>query len=282
MAGELVFITGATGFIGFAVLHQALESGYRVRISIRKEPQIQTLSSHPLIAPFVTQGKVSFAIVPDITVAGAFDEVLKDVVYVEHLAAALPGPVSLLPFLFILSEKAPGGSHANKGIKTDNPEQDIVQPAIHGTTSILTSALLHASIKRIVITSSIAAILSSTAQSASTPTTYTSTSRVSPLPTGPWPNGIEAYRGAKALALDATDRFVAEKKPRFSIVNVMPGYVIGRNALAMSARELQSGSNNVVLGLVTGNVRKEAQLATVVDVRDVARVQVEALDGRKV
>ncbi|TVY33121.1 putative uncharacterized oxidoreductase, partial [Lachnellula subtilissima] len=251
-------ITGATGFIGFAVLHQALESGYRVRISIRKEPQAQTLSSHPLIAPFVAQGKVSFAIVPDITVSGAFDEALKDVVYVEHLASALPGP-------------------------TENPEQDIVQPAIHGTTSILNSALLHSSIKRIIITSSIAGIISSAAQTDRSPTApYTSSSRVSPLPSGPWANGVVAYRGAKALALDATDRFVAEKKPRFSIVNIMPGYVIGRNALATSARDLQNGSNNVVLSLVTGNVREEPQLATVVDVRDVARVQVEALDEGKV
>lgn len=91
-----------------------------------------------------------------------------------------------------------------------------------------------------------------------------------------------AYRGAKALALDATDRFVAGEKPRFSVVNIMPGYVIGRNERAASSRELLGGSNGVVLALVTGSVREEAQLATVVDVRDVARVQVGALDEGRV
>jgi hypothetical protein len=57
----------------------------------------------------------------------------------------------------------------------------------------------------------------------------------------------------------------------------MPSYVIGRNALATSTSQLQKGSNNVVLSLVTGNIHTDPQLATVVDVRDVARVEVEAL-----
>lgn len=157
-----------------------------------------------------------------------------------------------------------------------------MQPAIHGTTSILTSALQHPSIRRIVITSSIAALLPFDAQTALSKKTYTGTSRVTPLPTGPWTAGPIAYCDAKALALDATDRFVAEKKPGFSVVNVMPGYVIGRNELADSTEKLRKGSNNLVLSIVTGVVRTDPVSATVVDVRDVAKVQVGALDERKV
>jgi hypothetical protein len=111
MAGELVFVcptfhlntlTNTTldhrsnRLYRFRRPPPSLQSGYRVRISIRKESQIRSLSAHALISPYVAQGKVEFVVVPDITVPGAFDEALKDVVYVEHLASQLPGPVSLL------------------------------------------------------------------------------------------------------------------------------------------------------------------------------------------
>ena len=37
MGDELVFITGASGFIGSHVTDQILKSGYRARLSVRKE-----------------------------------------------------------------------------------------------------------------------------------------------------------------------------------------------------------------------------------------------------
>jgi nucleoside-diphosphate-sugar epimerase len=73
-----------------------------------------------------------------------------------------------------------------------------------------------------------------------------------------------------------------EKNPVFSVVNVMPGYVIGKNELADSRAKLRAGSNHVVLNIVTGIVNTNKVVGTVVDVRDVARVQVEALDETKV
>jgi len=73
-----------------------------------------------------------------------------------------------------------------------------------------------------------------------------------------------------------------EKKPKFSVVNLMPGYVIGRNELAESSAKLRAGSNFVVLNLVTRVVNPNTVVGTVVDVRDTARVQVEALDEEKV
>jgi len=88
-------ITGATGFVGFAVLAKALQAGYKVRISVRKAAQIEIIKSHVLIAPYVEKGVVEFAVVPDITVKGAFDEALKDVVGVLHIASPLPAAVCI-------------------------------------------------------------------------------------------------------------------------------------------------------------------------------------------
>lgn len=91
MAGEIVFITGATGFVGFAVLLEALKAGYRVRISVRRASQAEELESHQLIAPFVS--KVECVVVPAITAEGAFDETLEGVTYILHVASPLPKPV---------------------------------------------------------------------------------------------------------------------------------------------------------------------------------------------
>jgi uncharacterized protein YbjT (DUF2867 family) len=88
-------LTGATGFLGFAILAKALTSGHRVRISVRKSEQITTIQNHRLIAPFVSQNKLEFVIVPDITTDGAFDSALKDVTGILHVASPLPLPVRL-------------------------------------------------------------------------------------------------------------------------------------------------------------------------------------------
>ena len=134
-------------------------------------------------------------------------------------------------------------------------ERNIIHPAIHGTTSILNSALKTSSIRRVVITSSIVAIVPGKvlSQGDSSSTTYNSSSRVRPSPTSPFEeNAATAYRAAKALALDATDRFLIDKKPHFTIVNVMPGYVIGENALATDREGLSDGSNALITTIIQG------------------------------
>lgn len=83
--------------MGFAVLTQALRSGYRVRASVRHAGQIADIQSHALIKPFVDQGHLDFVLVPDITAEGAFDAVLKDVVGILHIASPYPRPVGSLP-----------------------------------------------------------------------------------------------------------------------------------------------------------------------------------------
>lgn len=256
MAGELVFITGATGFIGFAVLLDSLKAGYRVRASVRQASQITTLRAHPLIQPFLHN--LDFVVVPDITTVGAFDDVLKDVIFIEHVASPLPNPAL-------------------------DPETGIIQPAIKGTTTLLHSALKIPSIRRVVITSSLVAIIPGQALvQGDSKTIYTSTSRVTPLPTAPW-NPSYAYAASKVLALDAVDHFLAEQKPHFSIVNLHPGFVVGEDELVTDkAENLVKGSNKVVLDPLLGNSYDSSRPTEVVHVRDVARIHVLALDEKKV
>jgi nucleoside-diphosphate-sugar epimerase len=78
--------------VGFAVLLQALRTGYRVRISVRRESQAQDIKQHAKIQPYSSSLEV--VVVPDITADGAFDASLAGVTYIEHVASPLPNPVS--------------------------------------------------------------------------------------------------------------------------------------------------------------------------------------------
>jgi nucleoside-diphosphate-sugar epimerase len=128
MPSGLIFITGATGFIGSAVALEALKAGYRLRISIRKESQIPKLKK--VLGKFEQQ--IDFVIVPDITQESSFAGKLDGVDYVLHLASPLP--------------------HG-----TD--KETYFGPAVKGTTAILREAAKVSTIKRVVITSSIAALI---------------------------------------------------------------------------------------------------------------------------
>jgi nucleoside-diphosphate-sugar epimerase len=120
MPQDLVFITGATGFIGAETVRDILTAGYRVRLSVRKESQTSGLKD--LFAAHVD--KIDFVVVPDITTPGAFDSTLDGVTYVIHAASPMPG-------------------------KGQDVRKDYVDPAVLGTESILKSASRKPDIKRV-------------------------------------------------------------------------------------------------------------------------------------
>ena len=90
------------------------------------------------------------------------------------------------------------------------------------------------------------------------------------------------YFVSKVLALDATDRFQAKNQPHFSIVNIMPSFVIGKNELVRAATLVPAGSNGVVMSILLGQKSSTPRLRPTVHVQDVARVHVGVLDEQKV
>lgn len=111
---------------------------------------------------------------------------------------------------------------------------------------------------------------------------YTAASRVLPLPTGPWSDFGAAYRDSKVLALNATERFKTDKSPHFSIVNIMPGYVIGANELVTDVNEIANGSNGVVMAIITGLQAPSARPLSLIGLSDVVRAHVGSLDEEKI
>lgn len=126
MPKSTVFITGATGFIGAHVALSALKAGYNIKLSVRRAAQIESLRQ----ALDAFAKNVEFVVVPDYTSSNAFDDALKNVDYVIHVASPLA-----------------------------KPNEDLLTPAVKGTTSILESASRTPSVKKVVITASVASLI---------------------------------------------------------------------------------------------------------------------------
>lgn len=130
MSKPLVLITGAAGHIGFRTLVFTLQAGYRARVSSRKLAQAEALRNVESIKPYLDS--IEFVEVPDFLANGAFDEAVRGVDYVLHLASLIPAP-----------ELA------------GDVKKHILEPAVRGTVGMLQSAAKSNLVKRVVMTSSV-------------------------------------------------------------------------------------------------------------------------------
>jgi nucleoside-diphosphate-sugar epimerase len=84
----LVLLTGATGHVGSTTLLRLCQDGYRVRAVVRSQDQITSV----LTLPSLKNGSgLSFAVVPDNSREGAYEETMKDVTFVIHCKQESPG-----------------------------------------------------------------------------------------------------------------------------------------------------------------------------------------------
>lgn len=81
-----------SGFLGYATAVSALESGYRVRGVVRKETQIDEIKR---TLPRQFLDNIEFVIVPDLRADGAFNDAMKDVDHMIHMASPVGMAVSL-------------------------------------------------------------------------------------------------------------------------------------------------------------------------------------------
>lgn len=235
-----------------------------VRAAIRSEAKKSQILSAPSIKAINPESRLTFAIIPDLIAPGAYDEAIKDATYAIHLAS----PIVL------------------KGeILAENYHSALIEPAVAGTVSILKAAIKTPSIKRVVITSSIVAIVPSKYffdEDTPLGTVWDHNSRTAADP-GPYPSDFYAYNASKVYALEATDAFVKENKPHFDVVNIDPAFVVGKNELITDSADIHLGTNGPVTGLViAGNKADYSLTGCTVHVDDVAFVHVKALDVKNV
>ena len=254
---EIVLLTGATGFIGFRTLVEALRAGYHVRAAVRNEGGIQKIKAADSIKPYL--GQLNFALVPDILKEDAYYEAVKGVDYIIHLASPT---TNLDP---IPSE--------------EEYDEVLIQPAVQGTMNMLSAASKYSpTTKRIVITASIVSIIEWPEMFMETGNIFDEQSRTA-TPSGPFGGLFAGYGGSKVAALNATEKYVQTQKPHFDINHIGPAFVIGKHELAKTRAEILAGTNGAALGHVLGNAGGPTP-STSVFIDDIAQMHVRALDPK--
>jgi nucleoside-diphosphate-sugar epimerase len=256
MTADLVLITGATGHLGFRVLRYALEFGYNVRAAVRSEAKAKTVRSNSLLKD-VQDSQLSFAIVPDFLAPGAFDEAVRGVKYIIHVASPL-------------STRAPEGFDAN---------EYFFRPAIKGTMGVFESAKKTDSVERIVVTSSVVAIQPLSTFRESDGGVLTAESRI-PVDQGPYPVPFAAYAASKAAALNEAEKWMKTEKPRFDAIHIHPSFIFGRDDTASTTPDFQTGTNRLPLNIALGNPAMPGTVNNFNNVEDNAKIHVLSLDPK--
>ena len=260
MSGDLVLITGGTGLIGIKTIHTALKAGYSVRAAVRSQAKADAVLATPTVKAINPGSRLTFVIVPDILADNAYDEAVKGVKYIIHSAS----PVI-----------------KGEGFTPDQYETHLLQPAIKGTSGILDSAYKAHGIKRIVITSSEVAIIPWEEFIAKEVDTVFDDTYEIPFPAGPYSHVFEAYAAGKVRALVATKEFVAQKKPEWDVINIMPSFVVGDNEMVTDPKLISDGTVSAAMAQVLGGDSGWGAVpSTSIHVQDIARLHVESLNPK--
>ncbi|KAH6903380.1 D-lactaldehyde dehydrogenase [Coprinopsis sp. MPI-PUGE-AT-0042] len=254
--GSKVLVTGANGFIAIWVVRRLLEKGYSVKGTVRSEGKSAYLRDY-----FKSYGnKLELVVVPDITQDGAFDEAVKGVDAIEHTAS---------PF----------------STNLDDPD-DFIIPAVKGTVGVLKSALKNApNVKRIVITSSVAAVMTVTSEPSNfSEKDWNEASIKEVEEKGREADTMTKYRASKTLAEKAAWAFYNENrdKVKWDISVINPPFVFGPPIHEVSTSDaLNVSVRHWWDNVVSDKPKTEQALAfssSWVDVRDLADAHVLALE----
>lgn len=252
--GDYILVTGASGFIAAHTSRQFLREGFKVRGTVRSRSKGEYLKNL-----FEGQGQFDYVIVEDLTHEGGHDEAVKGVDAVAHLAS---------PYYMT-------------GVKDP---QELIQPALRGTTEVLKSVQRHnPKCKRIVLTSSVAAIMSSFSRPGAvhyTEKDWNQDSVKQVEEKGKNAAGADSYRASKTLAEQSLWKFIEDEKPSWDAVSINPPLVIGEVIHECDEPEKLNTSVAGFYAWASGKKRESdlpAPFGNWVNVHDVALAHVRAL-----
>lgn len=235
MAPELrVCVTGAAGFVASWLVRELLEKGVLVRGTVRRIASADHLRALP--------GAVERLelVEADLTVPGSFEPAVRGCAVVFHTAS---------PYV----------------IQVDNPQRDLVDPAVNGTLEVLRACVKATDVARVVLTSSMAAVTDE--PDSSQVLTEADWNEKSTLQRNP-------YYLSKTMAERAAWTFVEREHPSFDLVAMNPFMIMGP-----SLGPGLNVSNKIVADLVNGVYPGILSITWgIVDVRDVAHAHVRAAE----
>jgi dihydroflavonol-4-reductase len=230
---DKVLVTGATGYIAGHAIERLLAQGHIVVGTVR-DPGDTAKTAHLRAMPGASERLTLVA--ADLNRPGAFDAHM-DVDVVMHMAS---------PYALTVKD----------------PQADLVDPAVNGTLAALTAAKTSARVRRIVLTSSMAAVTDEPDGRVLTEADWNSRSSLT----------RNAYYFSKTQAERAAWDFMAREKLGFDLVVMNPFLVIGPshtrtiNTSAQTFADMANGKTPAIMALTWG----------VVDVRDVAEAHLRA------
>ncbi len=244
--GELVAVTGASGFVGAHVVRSLLGHGLRVRAVVRdpNDPS-KTAPVRAAVAdlPPAQQALLEFG-AGDLLVPGSYDAALRDCQGVAHVAAVAR-------------------------LAAKDPQREIVDPSVQGVETVYAAAERSGSVRRIVHTSSIVAGVRYDDARKGHRFDERDWNTESTLQTDPY--GL-AKTLAERRAWQLAEAQVA--KGGYDVVVINPGYVLG----TLYARAHIRSSPATVAGLMTGAFPAIPRLSfAYVDALDVAEAHSQAL-----
>lgn len=239
--GERVLVTGASGYVGGHCVVDLLRRGYRVRGTVRslaKRAGVERLAS------FVPGSQDRLEIVEaDLAEDRGWPEAVRDCTYVLHVASPFPSNVP-------------------------KDEMEVIGPAVDGTKRVLAAAAAtRGSVKRVVMTSSIAAVAYGRRDS---------TDKIFTEDDWSIAENCDPYQKSKTLAERFAWDYVRALPPdqRFELAVVNPGFVLG----PLLDSDVQT-SSELVKRLLRRELPGCPQLGfAVVDVRDVAMMHRLAME----
>ncbi|VVA25192.1 PREDICTED: cinnamoyl-CoA reductase [Prunus dulcis] len=239
-AEKVVSVTGASGYIASWVVKLLLQRGYTDKASVR-DPNDKKKTEHLLALDGAKERLQLFK--ADLLEEGSFNSVVEGSEGVFHTAS---------PFYHDVSD----------------PQAELIDPALKGTLNVLRSCAKVPSIKRVVITSSMAAVAFNGKPLA--PDVIIDESWFSDLAVCEklklW------YMISKTLAEDAAWKFTKEN--RIDMVAINPGLVIGP-----LLQPTLNTSVEPVLKLINGAETFPNITYRWVDVRDVANAHILAFEN---
>lgn len=238
-----ILVTGGSGYMASWIIKYLLEEGLIVHATVRNLNDQKKLQ-HLIDIQHLVPGTLKF-FQADLLIDGSFDEAIKGCELVIHTAS---------PFLLT-------------GIK--DAKKQLIQPALQGVRNVFFAANESGSVKRIVLTSSIVALVGDTIEIPNLPNqkvdekcwNTTSTADHQPYPFSKTIAEREAWK-------------LTEQMNSFDLVVINPGLIFGPSL----SKRIDSTSIDLMLQLMSGKLRTGVPTGAqaVVDVRDIARAHIKA------
>lgn len=238
-----VLVTGANGYVASWLVKRLLEEGLTVHAAVRS-PENDKKVGHLRELAADSKGQLKF-FKADLLAPNAYLEAMEGCELVFHTAS---------PF----------------STSVKDPQKELIEPAEQGTANVLNTANAVSSVKRVVVTSSCAAIYTDAIDTVNAPggrlteDVWNTTASLDYQP----------YSYSKTLA-EKKAWEIAESQNQWDLVTINPSFVLGP---ALNPQGSTSESINILKMLGGGDMKMGAPKmgVGVVDVRDVAEAHYRA------